>query len=85
MITKLIQLAWVKFDAEILCTLNESIQGYIIEANQCRNNPDIMFNFYLFEAAMITLKFAADVYFAIKLKQYVEEAMISECRSVEPS
>ena len=79
-VAKVIQLTWFKLDAEILCTINESRKRYTIVTIPCRKNPDLLFNFYLFEAAMITLRFIVDVYFARKLKQYVKEAIISEAR-----
>ena len=32
-ISKIIHLAWVKLDAEIMCTLNEYRLGYFVESN----------------------------------------------------
>ena len=55
-----------------MCTLNEYSMGYIIEANQCRNNPELLTNWYIFIAVTFVLRCMADVYFAYKLYQYIE-------------
>ena len=60
-------LAWIKLDAEILCTLNEYIQGFIVESNQCLNNPEIMTQFYRIEYAVLIARLSLDVYCCTKL------------------
>ena len=41
-IAKLILLAWIPVDAELMCTINEIRMGYILDSEQCLINPDLM-------------------------------------------
>ena len=76
MIGKLTDLARVKLDAEIMCTLNEMSMGYIIEANQCVNNPDLLTDWYIVKAVIFSLRCIVDIYFACKLYQHIEKKYI---------
>ena len=75
-ISKVILLAWLKLDAEILCTLNEHRMGYIIEANQCANNPELMTPWLTACAVALVLGWVLDAYFAYKLNKYAEYKLV---------
>ena len=66
-IVKMLGLVWMKLDVEIMCTLNEYFMGYMLESSQCLINPDLMTQWYIVEAVLLTVRTIIDIYFAFKL------------------